>query len=200
VQRQQQADVSPGQVRRNSIDGLEYVWIPPGNFMMGCSPKSDSLCNDDADPPHDVKISKGFWIGKTEVTEAAYGRFPHGRRPEHPGETDLPVVNVKWDDAEAYCGPIYTCRPKRSGSTPRARTPIQRLPILAGLLGIAATAETSSIRFARRRQMRGAFVTCSGTHGNGWPISTTANTTSVACPRIQAVLLKAILQRANFTL
>jgi len=78
VQRQQQADVSPGQVRRNSIDGLEYVWVPPGNFMMGCSPKSDSLCNDDADPPHDVKISKGFWIGKTEVTEAAYGRFPHG--------------------------------------------------------------------------------------------------------------------------
>jgi len=90
----------PGQTRKNKIDSLDYVWVPSGNFMMGCSPKSDNLCRDDADPPHDVKISKGFWIGKTEVTEAAYGRFPHGRRPEHP---DLPVVNVKWADAKAYC-------------------------------------------------------------------------------------------------
>jgi formylglycine-generating enzyme required for sulfatase activity len=55
-------------------DGLEYVWIPPGTFMMGCSP-GDSECKVDEKPAHQVTITRGFWMGRTEVTVGAYRRF-----------------------------------------------------------------------------------------------------------------------------
>jgi formylglycine-generating enzyme required for sulfatase activity len=38
---------------------------------MGCSP-GDSECDDEEKPAHRVTITKGFWIGRTEVTQAAY--------------------------------------------------------------------------------------------------------------------------------
>jgi len=61
-------------VRENPKDGLKYVWIPPGTFVMGCSP-GDNECNSDEKPSHQVTIIKGFWIGQTEVTVGAYKRF-----------------------------------------------------------------------------------------------------------------------------
>ena len=30
---------SPRTVRENPKDGLKYVWVQPGTFMMGCSPQ-----------------------------------------------------------------------------------------------------------------------------------------------------------------
>ena len=42
--------------------------------MMGCSAQ-DSECKDDEKPTHQVAIEKGFWLGQTEVTVAAYRRF-----------------------------------------------------------------------------------------------------------------------------
>ena len=60
-----------GNVRENPADGLQYVWIPPGRFRMGCSP-GDSECDDDEKPAREVEITRGLWIGQTEVTQAAY--------------------------------------------------------------------------------------------------------------------------------
>jgi formylglycine-generating enzyme required for sulfatase activity/serine/threonine protein kinase len=111
--------VSPpaaGRVKENPRDRLKYDWIPPGTFMMGCSP-GDDACTDDEKPPHQVTITKGFWLGQTEVTVAAYKRFTAatGRRmppepdiygrPLNPGWRDdaMPIVDVTWDDAQAYC-------------------------------------------------------------------------------------------------
>jgi formylglycine-generating enzyme required for sulfatase activity len=105
-----------GEVRDNSRDGLKYIWIPPGTFTMGCSP-SDNECYDFEKPPHQVAISEGFWLGQTDVTVGAYKRFAGatGRqmppepnldgRPLNPGwgEETLPMVDVTWDDAQAYC-------------------------------------------------------------------------------------------------
>ena len=42
--------------------------------MMGCSP-GDSECFDQEKPAHQVRISKGFWMGQTAVTVGAYKRF-----------------------------------------------------------------------------------------------------------------------------
>jgi formylglycine-generating enzyme required for sulfatase activity len=101
-----------GTVRENPKDGLKYVWIPPGTFMMGCSP-GDSECFDWEKPSHQVTITRGFWIGQTPVTVGAYKRFARatGRRmPDAPSfnsgwtNENMPIVNVSWDDAQAYCG------------------------------------------------------------------------------------------------
>jgi formylglycine-generating enzyme required for sulfatase activity len=103
-------------VRENPKDGLKYVWIPPGTFMMGCSP-GDSECGSEEKPPHQVNITKGFWMGQTEVTVGAYKRFAAatGRQmPDEPvlegrplnagwGNEAMPIVDVAWDDAQAYC-------------------------------------------------------------------------------------------------
>jgi formylglycine-generating enzyme required for sulfatase activity len=46
---------------------LDMIWIPPGSFVMG-SPESDPMSNADERPQTQVKLSKGFWIGKTIFT------------------------------------------------------------------------------------------------------------------------------------
>jgi formylglycine-generating enzyme required for sulfatase activity len=108
--------VNRGEVRVNPHDGLKYLWVPPGTFMMGCSP-GDSECYDFEKPPHEVSITRGFWLGQTEVTVEAYKRFAGatGRqmppepdidgRPLNPGWADqvMPIVEVTWGDAQAYC-------------------------------------------------------------------------------------------------
>jgi hypothetical protein len=49
--------VRAGQTKR-AKDGLTYVWVPPGNFTMGCSP-GDEDCRPDEKPRHAVTISLG---------------------------------------------------------------------------------------------------------------------------------------------
>jgi formylglycine-generating enzyme required for sulfatase activity len=111
-----EARYSPGTVRKNSKDGLNYVSIPPGSFRMGCSPR-DSECANNEKPPHQVAICKGFFIGQTEVTVGAYRLFARESGRSMPTEASfmgralnegwaddaMPVVNVSWNDAAAYC-------------------------------------------------------------------------------------------------
>jgi formylglycine-generating enzyme required for sulfatase activity len=105
-----------GEARVNPNDGLNYVWIPPGSFIMGCSP-GDTECYDFEKPLHEVTITKGFWLGQTEVTVGAYKRFAGATGRQMPPEPDIngrpldpgwgnevmPIVDVTWDDAQAYC-------------------------------------------------------------------------------------------------
>ena len=102
---------TPGQVRVNAEDGLRYVWIPAGSFLMGCSP-GDSGCYEVEKPAHQVRLSKGFWIGQTEVTVGAYKRFVAATQRQMPSlpyfvrdwaNDNLPIVNVSWFNAQAYC-------------------------------------------------------------------------------------------------
>jgi serine/threonine-protein kinase len=99
-------------LREDPKDGLKYVWIPPGTFMMGCSP-GDSECDNDEKPAHQVMITRGFWIGQTPVTVGAYKRFAGATGRQMPVAPDfnngwtnenMPIVNVSWNDAQAYCG------------------------------------------------------------------------------------------------
>lgn len=88
----------------NPVDGLTYVWIPPGTFTMGCSP-GDTECKPDEGPSHPVEFPRGFWLGQTEVTNSAYHRVvPDSRFP--PKEATLPVIGISWSKAKAYCAAI----------------------------------------------------------------------------------------------
>jgi formylglycine-generating enzyme required for sulfatase activity len=115
------AQASVGNVRLNPIDGLRYVLIQPGTFLMGCS-EGDTECTPRERPVHAVTLTKGFWIGQTEVTVAAYKRFTAatGRAmPPEPAysarspvtfranpawkDDQQPIVDTSWNDAVAYC-------------------------------------------------------------------------------------------------
>ena len=50
---------------------MEFVRIPAGEFMMGCSP-GDNQCSDDEKPRHTVRITHAFEMAKYEVTEAQW--------------------------------------------------------------------------------------------------------------------------------
>ena len=93
--------VAAGTVQVNLKDSQNYIWIPPGVFQMGCS-EGDSGCDADEKPAHMVKITKGFWLGQTPVTQAAYQRVK-GANPSHFHGERLPVESVTWDQARAYC-------------------------------------------------------------------------------------------------
>jgi formylglycine-generating enzyme required for sulfatase activity len=115
--------IAPGTVRK-AEDGLDYLWIPPGTFQMGCAPV-DRDCSDDEKPRHDVRITKGFWIGKTEVTQVAYLKMV-GSDPSYFKGPDLPVEKITWAEAQMYCKAIqgrlpseaeweYAARAERGG-------------------------------------------------------------------------------------
>ncbi len=113
----QQSQLAGGAVKENPKDGLKYVRIPPGKFTMGCSP-DDSQCDAGERPAHAVTVTKGFWMGQTEVTVAAYKHFVTAagkKMPDEPssngkqlnpgwGDGGMPMVDVTWYDAQAYCG------------------------------------------------------------------------------------------------
>lgn len=88
----------------NSRDGLNYVWIPPGTFKMGCS-SGDQFCRPPEGPAHQVTLTQGFWMGQTPVTQVAYKKVM-GTNPSKFQGDQLPVDSVSWENANAYCGKL----------------------------------------------------------------------------------------------
>ncbi|MBS0298753.1 MAG: formylglycine-generating enzyme family protein [Proteobacteria bacterium] len=77
----------------------EMVRIPSGKFMMGSK--------DGEQPMHEVTIAYAFEIGKYEVTFDEYDAFAKDAKRELPddrgwGRGKRPVINVSWNDAQAY--------------------------------------------------------------------------------------------------
>jgi len=85
-----------------------YVWIKPGEFIMG-SNEEDNLADPDEMPQHIVYLD-GFWIRRTEVTNAQYSLCvnagicepPNNGRYENPDLANHPVTNMGWVDAQTY--------------------------------------------------------------------------------------------------
>ena len=70
---------------------------------MGCSAQ-DSECKDDEKPTHQVAIEKGFWLGQTEVTVAAYLKYTPKAELHTPASAGtLPMSGVTWAEAKDYC-------------------------------------------------------------------------------------------------
>ncbi|MFN2298178.1 MAG: formylglycine-generating enzyme family protein [Anaerolineales bacterium] len=119
--------------------GIEQVWVSPGSFQMGTDGESVEALTE-LDPPawvkaefsieqpqHEVRITRGYWIDKYEVTKEAFRAFndehgytiraywseegwkwlqkqPAGELPKDCGEDagDYPMACVTWYEAEAY--------------------------------------------------------------------------------------------------
>jgi formylglycine-generating enzyme required for sulfatase activity/serine/threonine protein kinase len=109
--------IAPGKTETNPKDSAAYVWIPPGEFQMGCS-ADDSECAQDEQPTRKVTFTKGFWLGHGEVRVRAWTSAP-GKRALPPAASwgglnynpdwkreDMPIVNVTWQEASDYCSAI----------------------------------------------------------------------------------------------
>jgi formylglycine-generating enzyme required for sulfatase activity len=93
-----------GDSKVNPMDGLTYVWIPPGNFTKGCSP-GDKQCFPDESPSRKIVLTKGFWLSRTEVPQSAFEHIMEYNPSVFQG-SDLPVEYVSWVEADEYCTAI----------------------------------------------------------------------------------------------
>ncbi len=82
---------------------MEFAWIPPGEFLMGSLGSETSRSDDETQ--HRVTLSKGFWMGKTEVTQAQWERVM-GSNPSYFKGANLPVETVRWNDCQEFIGKI----------------------------------------------------------------------------------------------
>ena len=91
---------SPGDTVAITLPGgatMEMVWCPPGTFTMG---NLDGRY--DEKPPHQVTLTKGFWMGKTEVTQAQW-KSVMGYNPSRFQGDELPVETVSWNIVQLFC-------------------------------------------------------------------------------------------------
>lgn len=116
---QAQEEKRPAEGKNATVEslGLELVWVAPGSFRMG-SNNGDS----DERPVHEVRISRGYWLGKHEVTNGEYQAFlkasgydgrrdadgdylRHHRDWQEYASTaaDYPTVCVSWNNSVAFC-------------------------------------------------------------------------------------------------
>jgi formylglycine-generating enzyme required for sulfatase activity len=90
---------------KNSI-GMEFVLIPSGTFMMG-SPTSEKDRDDD-ETQHQVTISKSFYLGKYEVTQAEWEKVMGSNPSYFKGCPRCPVENVSWEDVQDFIRKLNT--------------------------------------------------------------------------------------------
>ena len=92
--------------------GMEFVGVPAGSFVMG-SPE-DEAGRDSDEVQHEVRISRGFWMGKYEVTQGEWEGVMGGN-PSYFRECGArcPVEWVSWDDVQEF---IRRLNEQESGS------------------------------------------------------------------------------------
>ena len=102
----------------NSV-GMKLVLIPKGRFLMGSPP--DEVGLDDSERRHEVTISRDYYLGVHEVTQAQYKKVM-GKNPSHfqgdqvaerhpqtnrvvkdVDSSNHPVESVSWDEAVEFC-------------------------------------------------------------------------------------------------
>src|SRR5204862_1770840 len=103
--------------RERAVGGVRLCWCPPGKFLMG-SPRTE-LERRPGEDQVEVTLSKGFWMGKYEVTQGQWrrvvGAFPV-KQPAGQGD-DFPVVWLNYAEAEGFCRTL-TEQARQAGQLP----------------------------------------------------------------------------------
>jgi len=85
--------------------GIEMLLIPGGTFTMGCSASYSYDCDSDENPTHQVTLSRAFYLGKTEVTQAQW-QAELGSNPSYfknySDSPSRPVEEVSWNDIAGF--------------------------------------------------------------------------------------------------
>lgn len=92
--------------------GLKLIWIEPGSLVMGRATGGEI----DEKPVTQVSLSHGFWLGRTEVTQAQW-RAIMDKNPARFQGDDRPVEAVNWNEAMEFCRKL-TVRENAAGRLP----------------------------------------------------------------------------------
>jgi formylglycine-generating enzyme required for sulfatase activity len=86
-------------------DTNNLVWVPPGTFLMG-SPNSEAGRQSIEGPQRRVTLTRGFWMGKFEVTQGEYQQVMGTNPSSFAGVWSRPVESVSWAEATNYCAQL----------------------------------------------------------------------------------------------
>jgi formylglycine-generating enzyme required for sulfatase activity len=101
--------------------GMELLYIPPGEFLLGSTPEERAWANAngcdskytklEGEQPRKAAIKQGFWLGKTEVTVGQWKQFvavtgyltdgekkDESNAPLGPGKLWGPAKGANWQD------------------------------------------------------------------------------------------------------
>jgi formylglycine-generating enzyme required for sulfatase activity len=99
--------------------GLKMIYVAPQEFVMG-SPEGEAGRDSD-ETLHRVKITKGYWLGETEVTQgqwkAVMGTEPWKDQSYTQQGSAVAATHVSWSDAMEFCRKL-TERERAAGRLP----------------------------------------------------------------------------------
>lgn len=95
----------PAEIKVPLADGveIELVYIKPGTFIMGGENSTETKWAGVDTPKHQVTITKGFYIGKYEVTQAQFQAIMGSNPSKSTKDPDVPVDTVNDADANDFC-------------------------------------------------------------------------------------------------
>jgi formylglycine-generating enzyme required for sulfatase activity len=88
--------------------GIEFVFVPKGEFLMGSKDDNKSALSDEK-PQHTVEIPYDYWIGRYPVMNEQFAAFVEATQYKFvwgvnwKRKSNHPVVMVSWHDAIEYC-------------------------------------------------------------------------------------------------
>ena len=95
------------EIKVESAENLEMIWVDSGSFFMGND--NQILINENGQSAeYNVILSKGFYLGKYEVTQKQYQKvmennsFQLNSTPSFSIGQNKPVENVSWDDINIF--------------------------------------------------------------------------------------------------
>jgi len=79
---------------RDTGTGIEMLLVPSGTFQMGCSPSVQHACAQSESPVHQVTLTRAYYLGRYEVTQAQWMATMGSNPSTWPG-AELPVNRVE---------------------------------------------------------------------------------------------------------
>ena len=96
---------------RDNLSQIEMLLVPPGAFNMGCSPSNATSCSSHENPVHPITLTKPFYIGRYEVTQAEWAAQLAANPSNYQGSStavpaelvpNRPVERVSWNMVQGF--------------------------------------------------------------------------------------------------
>jgi len=102
------SDTPPAELKLDLGNGvtMELVYIKPGTFIMGGERSTDDRFFGAEVPKHEVTLTKGFYLGKYEVTQAQFEAIMGSNPSGSSKGPDFPVDTVSEQDAREFCAKL----------------------------------------------------------------------------------------------
>lgn len=94
----------PSSSRTFTVKGVSFRMklVKAGTFMMGATPEMEDDALDNEFPVHKVTLTKDYYMGETQVTQALW-QAVMGKNPSwFPGNDQRPVECVSWNDCQDF--------------------------------------------------------------------------------------------------